>query len=94
MNTWSRDSVRTDLTQRSAMALVRDDLKGVRAWIIPRLRARRSKLAAAVVNEKAWRLAIPTAAFDNLLCRPRGGRMCRHMHVQNLPAGVDHEEHV
>jgi hypothetical protein len=51
--------------------------------------------AVAVVNEKAWRLAIPTAAFDNLLCRPRGGRMCRDMHVQNLPAGViDHEEHV
>src|SRR5215469_543848 len=51
--------------------------------------------AVAVVNEKAWRLAIPTAAFDNLLCRPLGGRMCRHMHVQNLPAGVmNHEEHV
>ena len=49
----------------------------------------------AVVNEKAWRLAIPTAAFDDLLCRPLGGRMCRHMHVQNLPAGVmNHEEHV
>jgi hypothetical protein len=37
----------------------------------------------------------PSAAFDNLLCRPRGGRMGRHMHVDNLPAGVmDHEEHV
>jgi len=51
--------------------------------------------AVAVVNEKAWRLAVPTAAFDNLLCRPRGGRMPRHMHMENLPAGVmDHEEHV
>jgi len=51
--------------------------------------------AVAVMNEKAWRLAIPTAAFDNLLCRPRGGRMPSHMHVENLPAGViDHEEHV
>src|SRR5215475_13263203 len=51
--------------------------------------------AVAVVNEKAWRLAIPTAAFDNLLCRPLGGRTCRQMHVQNLPAGVmNHEEHV
>jgi hypothetical protein len=36
-----------------------------------------------------------TAAFDNLLCRPLGGRMRRHLHVENLPAGVmDHEEHV
>jgi putative tryptophan/tyrosine transport system substrate-binding protein len=51
--------------------------------------------AVAVVNEKAWLLAVPTVAFDNLLCRPRGGRMPRHMHVENLPAGVmDHEEHV
>src|SRR5262249_13701739 len=51
--------------------------------------------AVAVVNEKVWRLAVPTAAFDNLLCRPRGGRMLRHVHMENLPAGVmDHEEHV
>src|SRR6516165_4980414 len=35
----------------------------------------------AVMNEKTWRLVIPTAAFDNLLCRPLGGRMRRHMHV-------------
>jgi hypothetical protein len=29
------------------------------------------------------------------LCRPLGGRMLRHVHVENLPAGVmDHEEHV
>jgi hypothetical protein len=47
------------------------------------------------VNEKAWRLAVPTAAFDNLLCRPRGGGMPRHMHVANLSVGVmDDEEHV
>jgi hypothetical protein len=51
--------------------------------------------AVAVMNEETWRLAVPTATFDNLLCRPRGGRMRRHVHVQNLPAGVmDHEEHV
>ena len=51
--------------------------------------------AVAIMNEKTWRLAVPTAAFDNLLCRPLGGRMRRHMHVDNLPAGVtDHEEHV
>ena len=51
--------------------------------------------AVAIVNEIAWRLTVPTAAFDNLLCRPLGGRMRRHVHVQNLPAGVmDHEEHV
>jgi hypothetical protein len=29
------------------------------------------------------------------LCRPLGGRMRRHMHVENLPAGVmDDEEDV
>ena len=51
--------------------------------------------AVAVMNEKAWRLAVPTAAFDNLLCRPRGGGMPRHMHVENLSVGVmDDEEHV
>ena len=55
----------------------------------------RAITAVAVMNEKTWRLAVPTAAFDDLLCRPLGGRMCRHMHVENLPAGVmDHEEHV
>jgi hypothetical protein len=32
MNTWSRHSVLTDLTQRSAMALTRGDLNGVRTW--------------------------------------------------------------
>ena len=51
--------------------------------------------AVALVNEIAWRLAITSAGFNNLLCRPRGRRMCRHMHVQNFPAGLmDHEEHV
>ena len=40
------------------------------------------------------RLAIPSAAFDHLLSRPRGGGILRHLHVENLPAGViDHEEH-
>jgi hypothetical protein len=53
-----------------------------------------TKTAIAVVNEKARRLAVPTTAFDNLLCRPRGSRVPRHMHVENLPAGaMDHEEH-
>jgi len=51
--------------------------------------------AVAVMNEKSWRLAIPSAAFDHLLSRPRGGGIERHVHVENLPAGViDHEEHV
>jgi hypothetical protein len=51
--------------------------------------------AVAVMNEKSWRLAIPGAAFDNLLGRPRDGGIRRHVHVENLPAGViDHEEHV
>ena len=47
------------------------------------------------MNEKTWRLALPAAAFDDLLCRPFGGRMRRYVYVENLPAGVmDHEEHV
>ena len=51
--------------------------------------------AVAVMNEKSWRLAIPSTAFDNLLGRPRGGRIGRHVNVENLPAGVmDHEEYV
>src|SRR5262245_44119222 len=89
MNTWSRHSVLTDLTQRSAMALARGDLNGVRTWAIPILRTRRIECAAvtavAVMNEKSWRLAIPSAAFDHLLSRPRGGGIRRHVHVENLP---------
>ena len=51
--------------------------------------------AVAVMNEKAWQMAIPSAAFDHLLSRPRGGGIRCHVHVENLPAGViDHEEHV
>jgi len=47
------------------------------------------------MNEVTWRLAVPTAAFDDLLRRPFGGRMPRHVHMENLPADVmDHEEHV
>jgi hypothetical protein len=49
----------------------------------------------AVMNEKTWRLVVPAAAFHDLLCRPPGGRMRRHMHVENLPAVVmDDEEDV
>jgi hypothetical protein len=49
----------------------------------------------AVVNEKAWRVAVPIAAFYDLLCRPTGGWVGRDLHVQNLSAGVmDHEKHV
>ena len=51
--------------------------------------------AVAVMNEKSWRLAIPSTAFEHLLSRPRGGGIRRHVHVENLPAGViDHEERV
>ena len=51
--------------------------------------------AVAVANEKPGRLAIPSTAFDHLLSRPRRGGVWRHVHVENLPAGViDHEEHV
>jgi hypothetical protein len=49
----------------------------------------------AIMNEKSRWLAIPSTAFDNLLSRPRGGGIRRHVHVENLPAGViDHEENV
>ena len=51
--------------------------------------------AVTVMNEETSRYSLPSAAFDNLLRRPRSGRMRRHVHVENLPAGVmDHEEHV
>jgi hypothetical protein len=51
--------------------------------------------AVAIMNEKTWRLMVPAAAFDNLLCRPLAGWILRHVHVENFPAGVtDHEEHV
>src|SRR5262249_42666410 len=48
--------------------------------------------AVAVMNEKSWRLAIPSAAFDHSLSRPRGGGIRRHLHVENLPAGVIGQE--
>ena len=51
--------------------------------------------AAAVTKKETSRYSVPSAAFNNLLSRPRGGGIRRHVHVENLPAGViDHEEHV
>jgi hypothetical protein len=51
--------------------------------------------AVAVMHEKAWQLSIPSAAFNNLLCRPLGGWIGRDLNVQHLSAGVmDYEEHV
>src|SRR5215831_19543715 len=51
--------------------------------------------AVAVMNEETSRYSLPRAAFDNLLRRPRSGRTRRHVHVENLSAGViDHEQHV
>ena len=51
--------------------------------------------AVAVMNEETSQYSLPRAAFENLLSRPRGGGIRRHVHVENLPAGViDHEEHV
>ena len=37
--------------------------------------------AVAVMNEKSWRPAIPSAAFDHLLSGPRGGGIWRHVDV-------------
>src|SRR5262245_1292056 len=51
--------------------------------------------AVAVMDEETSRYSVPSAAFDNLLSRPRGIGIRRYVHVENLPAGViDHEEHV
>jgi len=51
--------------------------------------------AVAIMNEEAWRLSIPGATFHNLLCRPFGARVRRHVDVENLPAGViDQQEDV
>ena len=51
--------------------------------------------AVAVMNEETSQYSLPSAAFNNLLSRPRGGRMRRHANVDNLPADVmDHEKHV
>src|SRR5262252_209127 len=97
MNTWSRHSVLTDLTQRSVIALARGDLNasvGNTEITYPPIEAG-AIAGVAVMNEKTWRLALPAAAFDDLLCRPFGGRMRCHVHVENLSAGVmDYEEHV
>ena len=38
--------------------------------------------AVAVMNEKTWRIAVPAAAFDDLPCRPFGGRMRGYVHVR------------
>src|SRR5262245_23519315 len=46
--------------------------------------------AVAVMNEKSWRIAIPSTAFDHLLSRPRGAGIRRHVYVENLPAGDQH----
>ena len=47
------------------------------------------------MNEEAWWRSIPAAAFNNLLPRPLGGRIRRHLDMENLTAGVmDHEEDI
>src|SRR5262245_30154995 len=85
MNTLSRHSVLTDLTQRSAMALARGDLNGVRTWPIPILRTRRSnvchnncrgherEIVAACDPKRSIRLlrVPPTTRWD-LASRARG----------------------
>ena len=51
--------------------------------------------AVAVMIEETSRYSVPSAAFDNLLRRPRSGRMQRHVNVDDLSAGmIDHEQHV
>ena len=43
-------------------------------------------IAAVAVMYGKSRLAIPSAAFNNLLCRPLGGWIRSDLHVRNLPA--------
>ena len=55
----------------------------------------RAVTAVAVMNEKPWRLAIPSAAFDYLLRRPLRDRIWHHRCVQNFSIGVpDHKKDV
>src|SRR5215831_16981324 len=55
----------------------------------------RAVAAVAIMNEETSRYLVPSAAFDNLLRRPRSGRMRRHANVDDLSAGMfDHEQHV
>src|SRR5215472_11210240 len=70
MNTWSRHSVLTDLTQRSAMALARGDLNGVRSWAIPILRARRSKGVIEVLKLERSSRYLCSAAFITFISKP------------------------
>jgi hypothetical protein len=56
---------------------------------------RRAIPAVAIVNQKSWRPSIPSAAFDQLLGRPLGGRTWRHRYVQNFSVDVpDHKKDV
>src|SRR4029450_13241694 len=51
--------------------------------------------AVAVMDEKAWRLTIPAAAFDDLLCRPFRRGMASHLDMQDLAVGrTDRKENI
>jgi hypothetical protein len=40
------------------------------------------------MDEKAWWLTIPAAAFDDLLCRPFRRGMASHLDMQDLAVGM------
>jgi hypothetical protein len=46
------------------------------------------------MNEEARRPSIPSAAVHNLLCRPCGRRVRRHVDVGNLPVRMMDDEEV
>jgi hypothetical protein len=56
---------------------------------------RRAISAVAIVNQKSWRLSMPSAALDQLLGSPLRGRTWRHRYVQNFSVDMsDHEKDV
>src|SRR5262249_53328386 len=92
METWSRHSVLTDLTHRSAMALARES--GQYQYCAPD--GRKGCHNSCRGHERGNGPVLgPKRSFRQLLRRPRSGRMRRYVNVENLAAGVmDHEEHV
>ena len=56
---------------------------------------RRSVATIAVMNQKARRLTVPAAAFDDLLSCPLCRGMSGYLDMEDLPPDVmDHEEHI
>lgn len=53
----------------------------------------RAATAITVVDQKAWRFAVPVAAFDDLLGRPFRRRMLGHLDMRHFAVGgTNYEE--